>query len=89
MDTTVPKVPPQAAAASEAANTVFHQYDFSIAIYSKKRLNFQIFTLHYALQLQRSCARPAPRLVSRLTGETCFWRNFAPQIRGAPGSLAP
>src|SRR5271154_6294203 len=43
MDTTVPKVPPQAAAANEAANTVFHQYDFSITIYSKKPSDFQLF----------------------------------------------
>src|ERR1700677_2945287 len=45
MDTTVPKVPPAAAAANEAAKTVFQQNDFSIAIHSRKSSDSQFFLI--------------------------------------------
>jgi hypothetical protein len=83
MDTTVPKVPPQAAAASEAARTVFQQYDFNITIHSKKPSDFQLFKInstHYV--------RAAPRSFSNDTKSLPCARNRA-RGRGAPGSLFP
>src|ERR1700722_19921548 len=78
MGTTVPKVCPHAAAASEAAKTVFHQIDFSITIHSKN-----IRFLSFSTQFQAFGAAGPALTFNR--------RKFVPgggnrTGRGAPGS---